>query len=46
MSETHDFSLVEIPSCGHDVTAKAVPQVRQAIVDFCMGLNEGGDEEE
>ncbi len=29
---------MQIPKCGRDVSQKAVPQVRQAIVDFAVGL--------
>jgi len=38
MNDTHDFTLVQVPKCGHDVSAKAVPQMREAIVDFANTL--------
>jgi len=40
MKETHHLTLVEVPKCGHDLTAKAVPQVREAILEFALGLIE------
>jgi predicted alpha/beta-hydrolase family hydrolase len=45
LEDCHDFSLVQVPKCGHDVTAKAIPQVRQAILDFAVKLEKGNNDE-